>query len=397
MRNTPLKQQPLLTPSLLWVMAIATGLVVANIYYNQPLLKQMEGTFKITEGRAQLIAVLTQMGYAAGMLLLLPLADMLERKRLMMFDFVLIVLSLLGAAFAPNMAVMLIASFFIGLSSMIPQMLIPMAAHLTGPENRGKTVGFVMSGLLMGILLSRTLSGYIGAHFGWRTMFMIAAALMLVLWVLLYFMLPKLEAEYDGNYSTLMRSMLRLIKTEPKLRLAALRGALGFACFSAFWTTLTFLLSQPQFNGNSQTAGYFGLVGAFGALGASVMGRLSDRVNPYKLTTVTILLIIVSYVVFSFSGSSLIGLVIGVILLDLGVQSTHISNQTMVFGLNPHERNRLNTVYIVCYFLGGSLGTYLASAVWNRYHWNGVCAIGLGFSTTLLLVHLFSRRIAVTT
>jgi len=397
MRNTPLKQQPLLTPSLLWVMAIATGLVVANIYYNQPLLKQMEGTFKITEGRAQLIAVLTQMGYAAGMLLLLPLADMLERKRLMMFDFVLIVLSLLGAAFAPNMAVMLIASFFIGLSSMIPQMLIPMTAHLTGPENRGKTVGFVMSGLLMGILLSRTLSGYIGAHFGWRTMFMIAAALMLVLWVLLYFMLPKLEAEYDGNYSTLMRSMLRLIKTEPKLRLAALRGALGFACFSAFWTTLTFLLSQPQFNGNSQTAGYFGLVGAFGALGASVMGRLSDRVNPYKLTTVTILLIIVSYVVFSFSGSSMIGLVIGVILLDLGVQSTHISNQTMVFGLNPHERNRLNTVYIVCYFLGGSLGTYLASAVWNRYHWNGVCAIGLGFSTTLLLVHLFSRRIAVTT
>lgn len=397
MRNTPLKQQPLLTPSLLWVMAIATGLVVANIYYNQPLLKQMEGTFKITEGRAQLIAVLTQMGYAAGMLLLLPLADMLERKRLMMFDFVLIVLSLLGAAFAPNMAVMLIASFFIGLSSMIPQMLIPMAAHLTGPENRGKTVGFVMSGLLMGILLSRTLSGYIGAHFGWRTMFIIAAALMLVLWVLLYFMLPTVEAEYDGNYGTLMRSMLRLIKTEPKLRLAALRGALGFACFSAFWTTLTFLLSQPQFKGNSQTAGYFGLVGAFGALGASVMGRLSDRVNPYKLTTVTILLIIVSYVVFSFSGSSMIGLVIGVILLDLGVQSTHISNQTMVFGLNPHERNRLNTVYIVCYFLGGSLGTYLASAVWNRYHWNGVCAIGLGFSTTLLLVHLFSRRIAVTT
>ncbi|WP_295653779.1 MFS transporter [uncultured Mucilaginibacter sp.] len=397
MRNTPLKQQPLLTPSLLWVMAIATGLVVANIYYNQPLLKQMEGTFKITEGRAQLIAVLTQMGYAAGMLLLLPLADMLERKRLMMFDFVLIVLSLLGAAFAPNMAVMLIASFFIGLSSMIPQMLIPMAAHLTGPENRGKTVGFVMSGLLMGILLSRTLSGYIGAHFGWRTMFIIAAALMLVLWVLLYFMLPTVEAEYDGNYGSLMRSMLRLIKTEPKLRLAALRGALGFACFSAFWTTLTFLLSQPQFKGNSQTAGYFGLVGAFGALGASVMGRLSDRVNPYKLTTVTILLIIVSYVVFSFSGSSMIGLVIGVILLDLGVQSTHISNQTMVFGLNPHERNRLNTVYIVCYFLGGSLGTYLASAVWNRYHWNGVCAIGLGFSTTLLLVHLFSRRIAVTT
>lgn len=397
MRNTPLKQQPLLTPSLLWVMAIATGLVVANIYYNQPLLKQMEGSFKITEGRAQLIAVLTQMGYAAGMLLLLPLADMLERKRLMMFDFVLIVLSLLGAAFAPNMAVMLIASFFIGLSSMIPQMLIPMAAHLTGPENRGKTVGFVMSGLLMGILLSRTLSGYIGAHFGWRTMFMIAAALMLVLWVLLYFMLPTVETEYDGNYGTLMRSMLRLIKTEPKLRLAALRGALGFACFSAFWTTLTFLLSQPQFNGNSQTAGYFGLVGAFGALGASVMGRLSDRVNPYKLTTVTILLIIVSYVVFSFSGSSMIGLVIGVILLDLGVQSTHISNQTMVFGLNPHERNRLNTVYIVCYFLGGSLGTYLASAVWNRYHWNGVCAIGLGFSTTLLLVHVFSRRIAVTT
>jgi predicted MFS family arabinose efflux permease len=384
-----------LKPVTLWAITIATGLVVANIYYNQPLLGQMARSFGVTEGKAQQIATLTQMGYAAGMLLLLPLADMLERKRLMMFDFVLIILSLLGAAYAPNIGVLMLASFLIGVSSMIPQMLLPMAAHLAGPAKRGKTIGIVMSGLLMGILLSRTLSGYIGAHFGWRTMFVIAAVLMALLWLLLFLVLPKLEGGYRGTYPQLMRSMITLFKTQPKLRLASARGALCFACFSAFWTTLTFLLEQPQFGGNSQTAGWFGLVGAFGALGASVMGRTSDRTNPYKLTSITILLIILSYVIFAFSGSSMLGLVAGVILMDMGVQSTHISNQTMVFALNPNERNRLNTVYIVFYFLGGSLGSYLASTLWNSYHWNGVCVIGLGFSTALLMVHLLNRRIAV--
>jgi predicted MFS family arabinose efflux permease len=376
----------------LWVMTVATGLVVANLYYSQPLLDDIAKSYHVTNGEAGIIAMLTQIGYAMGMLLLIPLGDMLKRKKLIMVDFGMITLSLLLAAFAPSFNVMLIASFLIGFTSIVPQLLIPMAAHLSKPEERGKTVGFVMSGLLIGILLSRTISGYVGAHFGWHIMFMIAAGLMLLLWAIIYFLLPEIEPQYEGNYGELMRSLITLIKTEPLLRLAALRGALCYACFGAFWTTLVFLLRQPQFNLGSEAAGLFGLVGAFGALGAAFMGRISDKSNPYTVTTFSILLIIISYGIFYISGSSITGLIIGVILLDLGVQATHISNQTSIFSLAPEARNRLNTVYMVSYFLGGAMGTFLASRVWNTSQWHGVAVIGLTLSVAALLVHLLYRK-----
>jgi predicted MFS family arabinose efflux permease len=189
--------------------------------------------------------------------------------------------------------------------------------------------------------------------------------------------------------------MVHLFKTEPKLRLAAFRGACVFGCFGAFWTTLTFLLKEPQFDTGSQTAGLFGLVGIAGALGASAMGSISDKMDPYNVTTATIVAVIISYVAFILSGSSIVGLIIGVILLDMGVQGTHISNQTMVLALHPEARNRINTVYMVSYFIGGSIGTYLASHFWTKYHWNGVCIIGFVFSISALTVHLLCRRIAM--
>lgn len=376
----------------LWVMTVATGLVVANLYYSQPLLDDIARTFHISNGAAGYIAMLTQIGYATGMLFLIPLGDMLKRKKLIMVDFALIVISLLLAAFAPSYFVMLIASFLIGFTSIVPQLIIPMAAHLSKPEERGKTVGQVMSGLLIGILLSRTISGYVGAHFGWQIMFMIAAGMMLLLWVIIYFLFPEIEPQYQGNYTELMRSLITLIKTEPLLRLAAIRGFLCYACFGAFWTTLIFLLRQPQFNLGSQVAGLFGLVGAFGALGAAFMGRISDRSNPYNVTTFSIILIVLSYGIFFISDKSLTGLIIGVILLDLGVQATHISNQTMIFTLSAEARNRLNTVYMVSYFAGGATGTFLASRVWNTWHWHGVTVIGLVLSVAALLVHFLYRK-----
>ncbi len=376
----------------LWVMTITTGLVVANLYYSQPLLDDIAHTYHVSSGTAGNIAMLTQMGYALGMLFLIPLGDMLKRKKLILVDFGLIILSLLLAAFAPSFLVMMIASFLIGFTSIVPQLIIPMAAHLSKPEERGKTVGFVMSGLLIGILLSRTISGFVGAHFGWHLMFVIAAVLMLLLWVIIYFLFPEIEPQYKGNYGGLMRSLITLIRTEPLLRLAALRGTLCYACFGAFWTTLVFLLRQPQFNMGSEESGLFGLVGAFGALGAAFMGRASDKSNPYTVTTFSILLIVVSYIVFFVSGRSLTGLIIGVILLDLGVQATHISNQTMIFTLSAEARNRLNTVYMVSYFMGGALGTFLASRAWNTWHWHGVTLIGLVLSVAALLVHFLYRK-----
>jgi len=394
MNNTaPANENAGINKLTLWVMTVATGLVVANIYYSQPLLDDIAHTYHISNGEAGNIAMLTQIGYAMGMLLLVPLGDMLKRKKLIMVDFALIILSLLLAAFAPTFPVMMIASFLIGFTSIIPQLVIPMAAHLSKPNERGKTVGFVMSGLLIGILLSRTISGFVGARFGWHTMFMVAAGLMLILWIIIYFLFPEIEPQYKGNYKSLMLSLITLIRKEPLLRLASLRGALCYACFGAFWTTLVFLLGQPQFNMGSEEAGLFGLVGAFGALGAVFMGRISDRTNPYTVTIFSILLVIVSYIVFSISEKSLAGLIIGVILLDLGVQATHISNQTTIFSLSAEARNRLNTVYMVTYFLGGAMGTFLASRAWNKWHWFGVTIIGLVLSVAALLVHFSYRKI----
>jgi predicted MFS family arabinose efflux permease len=393
MSSTPTaKEHPHLTPLALWIMTIATGLVVANIYYNQPLLADMAHTFGVSDKKAQQISLFTQIGYATGLLFIVPLADMLKRKQLILIDFVLMIISLIASAMAPSVTILMIAGFLVGVSSVIPQLLIPMAAHLAKPHERGKKIGFVMSGLLIGILLSRTLSGFIGEHFGWRSMYYIAAGLMLLIWLMIFLFLPEIEPDYKGNYGKLMKSLIHLVKTQPKLRMAAFRGALCFATFSAFWTTLVFLLKQPQFNEGSAAAGMFGLVGAFGAVAVGFMGRLSDKMDAHKLSIYTLALILISFIVFYFSSHSIIGLIIGVILLDMGVQATHISNQSIIFALIPEARNRINTVYMVSYFIGGALGTFFASLVWKNYEWNGVCAIGIILSVIVIIVHLFSYR-----
>lgn len=388
--NTP-KQNPHLTNTTLWVMTIATGLVVANLYYNQPLLVDIERAFKVNSAKAGQVSVFTQVGYALGMFFIIPLADMFKRKRLMLIDFAFMVAALLLAATAQNITILIIASLLIGASSMIPQLLIPMAAHLAHPSERGKKIGVVMSGLLIGILLSRTFSGIVAAHFGWRAMFYIAAGLMLVMWALIYLLLPEVEADYKGTYKNLMLSMVHLIRDEPKLRLAAMRGGLCFACFSAFWSTLTFLLEQ-NFHMGSDIAGLFGLVGAFGALAVGAMGRLSDRMDPYHLSTFTLVLVIISFVVFQFSAHSMAGLIIGVVLMDMGVQATHISNQAIIFAIKPEARNRINTVYMVTYFVGGALGTFVATQLWHLYQWTGVCMLGVVVSAIATILHLANRK-----
>lgn len=372
-------------------MTIATGLIVANLYYNQPLLVLMGKKFHVDNEKITLVSTFTQMGYATGMLLLAPLADMKERKRLILICLAIAVLALLGAALAPNANILILASYLIGIFSLIPQLLVPMTAHLARPEERGKKIGFVMSGLLIGILLSRTISGVVGKYFGWEAMFYIAAGLMVIIWLMLFFMLPKVHPEYKGTYGSLMRSMITLIRQEPVLRIAAFRGALCFACFMAFWSTLTVLLHDNLDKG-SDVAGIFGLIGAVGAAAAGVMGRLSDKGNAYKLSAFTLALIVVSFVVFYFSAYSLVGLILGVIILDAGVQATHISNQSLIFALRPEARNRINTVYMVTYFIGGSLGTYITSLAWSYYKWSGVCLVGVGLSAIALIFHFLNQK-----
>ncbi|MFC6999395.1 MFS transporter [Rufibacter roseus] len=373
-------------------MTIGAGLVVANIYYNQPLLGDIARTFNTTEAKAGSIAMYTQVGYALGLLLLVPMGDMLQRKRLIMSDFAFIIGSLLLGAFSPNIYVLMGASLLIGISSVIPQLFIPLAAHLAKPEERGKVVGTVLSGLLIGILLSRTLSGFVGAHLGWRAMFLIAAGLMALLWIALLRLLPEVHPDYKGTYRSLMASLWPLFRQEPLLRLSSIRGGLLFGSFSAFWSTLVFHLEAPPFNAGSDVAGAFGLIGAVGAFAAPVVGRLSDKVNTKNLVTAMISLVVFSFVLYGVFSTSMFWLIAGVILMDLGLQAAHTSNQTTIFALNPQARNRLNTVYMFTYFVGGALGTFLASHAWVRWQWMGVVATGLLLSSLSLLVHLFFSR-----
>ncbi|WP_231388194.1 MFS transporter [Sphingobacterium hungaricum] len=378
-------------------MTISTGLIVANNYYNQPLLGLMAKDFNVQESMVSKIAVLTQMGYAFGLLFIIPLGDMVLRKRLILVDLVLVIVALLGMAKAPTLNWLFVMSFLVGFTSVIPQIFVPMAAELSSPETRAKNIGLVMSGLLFGVLLSRVVSGFIGDVFGWRDMYYLAAGVMVCIWVLVYFTIPEVKPNFKGSYRELMKSVFTLARTQPVLQLAAFRGAMGFAAMSAVFTTLVFHLEEPPFYAGSSVAGSFGVIGAVGALAAAFVGKLTFRFTTYKLILYALLILLSSWVFIYFGGYSYIGLIIGIILVDLGLQASHILNQTDYFALNIGANNRLNTVYMFCYFVGGSIGTLSAAYSWEHYGWTGVCAVGAGFSLMAILAHvLFSKRIRTT-
>lgn len=381
-------ETPVLTKSLLWLITLTTGIVVGNNYYNQPLLGLMAKDFHVSEAAISIIAMLTQIGFATGLLFIVPLGDMVKRKKLILSIFLLIIVSLAGMVMAPTLELLYIASFMVGFSSVVPQMLVPLTAELSTPEKRNSSIGMVMSGLLLGILLSRVAAGFIGDIWGWKAIYYIAIACMILLMLLLAFKLPNIQPTFKGTYLQLMHSLVHLTKTQPVLRLSALRGALGFAGFSAFWITLVFHLQEAPFHAGSAVAGSFGLIGAVGALAASVVGKISSRVSTYRIILSSIFILLLSWVIFYFGGYSYMGLISGVILIDLGLQSMHISNQSSFFALNLGATNRLNTVYMFSYFTGGSLGSYLASLAWKYFQWNGVVFTGFCCTLLVLIVHI---------
>lgn len=386
-------QQARLTKTTLWLMTIGAGLVVANNYYNQPLLGKIARELNISEAMVNNVAMITQIGYATGLFLLVPLGDMFRKRKIIIIDFALIIVSLLAFAFSQNITTMLIASFFIGLSSVVPQMFVPLAAQLSDPKEKGKNVGMVMTGLLIGILASRIFSGVLGEYLGWREVYYIAAGIIFILWILVYFLLPDIKPTFTGSYWGLMKSISHYIKTVPSLRLASVRGALALGSFLAFWTTLTFHLERPPFFAGSDIAGELGAVGIGGALAASMVGRIADRVNKNTLISCAAILMILSWGIFGIWGFTYIGLIVGIFVLDVGLQSIHVSNQTIVFSTNPDATNRLNTVYMTSYFIGGSFGTFAGGKAWEHLGWNGVVLTGATFVTILLMIHLiFSKK-----
>lgn len=387
--------KPVLTQSLLWLITITTGIVVGNNYYNQPLLGLMAKDFQVTETAISIIAMLTQVGFAMGLLFIVPLGDMVRRKKLILSIFLLIIASLVGMVLAPTLPLLYIASFMVGFSSVVPQMLVPLTAELSAPEKRSSSIGMVMSGLLLGILLSRVAAGFIGDIWGWKAIYYIAIGCMILLMILLSAKLPDVHPTFKGNYGQLMHSLIHLAKTQPVLRLSAFRGALGFAGFSAFWITLVFHLEEAPFHAGSAVAGSFGLIGAVGALAASAVGKIATKVSTYHIILVSIGMLLASWIVFYFGGYTYIGLIVGVILIDLGLQSMHISNQSSFFALNIGATNRLNTVYMFSYFAGGSLGSYLASQAWKYFQWDGVVFTGFSCTLLVLIAHLwFGKKTA---
>ena len=385
-------QKPVLTKLVLWLMTISSGLIVANIYYNQPLLSLMAKDFGVSESNISNIAMLTQIGYACGLLFIIPLGDMFKRKRMILIDFIFIILSLLGMYYAPSANWLFPCSFLIGFTSVIPQIFVPMAAELSTPERKTQTVGMVMSGLLIGILLSRVFSGYVGALLGWRAVFLIGAGIMLLLWTLIAKLLPDVHPNYKGSYGGLMQSIITLIKEQPSLRVAALRGGLCFGSFCGFWTTLVFHLEGAPFYASSDIAGAFGLIGAVGAFAAATVGRLTKKYTVNQIIIASLLLMMLGWGCFAFVGNYYIGLIIGVIIIDLAIQSVHVCNQSIIFNLKTTASNRVNTVYMTTYFIGGSLGTFLSAQAWHFAQWNGVVIVGSSMLVAAILLHIWSLR-----
>lgn len=367
-------------------MTVASAVAVANLYYNQPMLAAMARSFQVDPHAIGLVATFTQAGYALGMPLFIPSGDLVERRRLIVLLFLGVACALAAAATARSLSWLVAASFFIGLTTLAAQIIIPLATELSAPREQGRTIGSLMSGILLGILLARTLSGSVAAHLGWREMFWIASGMALLFACLLYFRLPHVPARAGLSYRQLLRSLLQMAAQTPKLIQISLVGAMLFAAFSAFWTTLVFLLETPPYHYGSQAAGVFGLVGAVGALIAPVAGRLSDRRGPRYVVAIAISIVLIAYTIFWGLGLHLLGLVLGVVLLDAGVQAAQVANQSRVLALRPDARNRVNTIYMICYFSGGSLGSLVAAWAWTGWRWNGVCAAGIAFLAVAAII-----------
>ena len=367
---------------LVLLLALACGAAAANLYYAQPLLHTLAGAFGVSEATAGLLITISQLGYVVGLALVVPLGDLHERRRLITFTMLVTAAGMVVAATAPAFAVFGAALAVVGVSSVVAQVIVPMSSSLSTDHERGSVVGTVMSGLLIGILLARTISGLLAAALGWRVVFWFAAAAMVILAATLRRALPRVPPTADLSYGGLLRSVAGLIREEPVLRQRMLVGALDFGCFSALWTSLAFLLSGAPYHYGNAVIGLFGLVGVVGALAASAAGRLADRGHNGRATTASILVMLVSWALLALGSSSVIALIAGIALLDLGVQGLHISNQSAIYALRPEARSRLTTGYMVAYFLGGAAWSALTAALYASSGWAGVCI--LGAATALL-------------
>ena len=365
-----------LSPALVLIMAVATGIAVGCNYYAQPLLPTIARAFGVSSARAGFIVTTAQMGYGLGLLLIVPLGDLVERRGLVVAMSLLTAAGLVVTASAPSMHLVLAGTALTGLFSVVAQLLVPFAATLAAPERRGKVVGTVMSGLFLGILMARIVAGALANLGSWRTIYWVGAGAMLVTAAVLSRVLPRYHESVGLSYPQLMRSIIVLFRDEPVLRLRALLGATAFGAFAVLWTSLSFLLAAPPYGYSAGTIGLFGLVGMAGALAASGAGRMGDRGYGGRVTGWGLVLLLLSWAVLAFGVRSLAALLAGIVLLDLAAQAIHISNQGAIYRIRPEARNRLTAGYMTCYFIGGAVCSLLSASAYSVAGWVGVTAVG---------------------
>lgn len=374
--------------------AIACGLAVANIYYAQPLLDAISQEFGITPSSVGLVITITQVCYALGLLLLVPLGDLLNRRWLIAGQMLISVLALIVVGTAHNSKILFISIAAVGLLAVVTQTLVAFAATLADPAERGRTVGVVTSGIVIGILLARTFAGVLTDIAGWRSVYLVSAGLTLIMAGVLFRVLPKDEPSREAlSYLQLLRSLFTLFAQERILRIRAVLALLIFTAFSILWTSLVLPLSAPPLSLSHTAIGAFGLAGVAGALAAARAGRLADRGLGQRTTGAALILLLLSWLPISYTEHSLPSLVAGIILLDLAVQAVHVTNQSMILNLHPEARSRLTAGYMIFYSIGSATGSIASTSIYAYSGWNGVCLLGAIVSALALLFWALTRRL----
>ncbi|EOZ5809862.1 MFS transporter [Enterococcus hirae] len=385
-----------LTSSLILLLSITCGVVVANMYYIQPIGTKVAASLSVSTSAIGILTMLTQLGYALGLLFLVPLGDVVDRPKLIIRMAALSAISLLAAFFAPSFTLFACASFLIGLLSIVPQIIIPYGAVLAGPKARGKVMGTLLSGLLVGILLSRTVSGIVASLFSWRMIYLFALVLVAILTGLLYWKMPRTQIKTTSSVSYLdsLKSLPYLVKTQRLLREASISDFFMFGTFSIFWSTLIFYISSPVYHWGTFEAGILAIFGLSGAVAAPIVGRLSDSYSERKIVGMGLAMQTLSFVALLVAGSHLVVLLVAIILLDVGNQFGQVANQTRVQGLGEAASNRNNTVFMFMYFIGGATGSLLGTTMWQQFGWLGVTLTGLAFQLCAYICQyiIFQKR-----
>lgn len=371
-------------------MAVAAGLGVSNLYFNQPLLAMIEHAFPFSQA-ARFIPSATQLGYVFGLILFLPLGDLVDRRRLIVVQFGLLAITLVLAALAPTAFTLLLASLLVGAASSVAQQIVPFAATLASDSNRGAIVGRVMSGVLCGILLGRTVAGFIATWFGWRATFWAAVPTMLAAGALMYATLPTRPPVSRLGYRQAVASLADLWEEEPVLRRAALSQGCLFGSFSVFWTVLSLRLHEPLFKLGADAAGLFALLGVVGIMAAPISGHTADKRGPKMVVQLGALATLLAWLPFGL-WPSLLGLIAGVMVLDLGVQAAVVSNQHKIYALRPDARSRINTIFMSGIFIGGAVGSAGASTIYHQVGWFPVCLFGAAMASSALMLQVTAKH-----